>query len=77
MKRTEFNLEQFWERCDCLVFDAKTGEQIDTKVMLANKDLEVLSFEPKSSYDKRLKMWVVDGIKVTLESEVKANENEK
>ena len=69
MKRTEFNLEQFWERCDCLVFDAKTGKQIDDKVMLANKDLEVLSFEPKSSYDKRLKMWVVDGIKVTLESE--------
>ena len=69
MRRTEFNLEQFWERCDCLVFDAKTGKQIDDKVMLANKDLEVLSFEPKSSYDKRLKMWVVDGIKVTLESE--------
>lgn len=70
MRRTEFNLEQFWERCDCLVFDAKTGKQIDDKAMLANKDLEVLSFEPKSSYDKRLKMWVVDGIKVTLESEV-------
>ena len=69
MRRTEFNLGQFWERCDCLVFDAKTGKQIDSNVMLANKDLEVLSFEPKSSYDKRLKMWVVDGIKVTLESE--------
>lgn len=77
MRRTEFNLGQFWERCDCLVFDAKTGKQIDDKVMLANKDLEVLSFEPKSSYDKRLKMWVVDGIKVTLESEAKANGNEK
>lgn len=69
MKRFEFTLQEFWERCDCLVFDAKTGEQIDDKVMLANKDLEVLSFEPKSSYDKRLKMWTVDGIAVTLESE--------
>ena len=69
MRRTEFNLGQFWERCDCLVFDVKTGKQIDDKVMLANKDLEVLSFEPKSSYDKRLKMWTVDGIAVTLESE--------
>lgn len=69
MRRTEFNLGQFWERCACLVFDAKTGKRIDDKVMLANKDLEVLSFEPISSFDARLKIWAVDGIAVTLESE--------
>ncbi len=69
MKRTEFTLGQFWERSVCPIFDAKTRRRIDDKVMLANKDLEVLSFEPISSYDTRLKMWAVDGIAVTLESE--------
>lgn len=69
MKKFEFTLQEFWERSRCPIFDAKTGKRIDDKVMLANKDLEVLSFEPISSFDARLKIWVVDGIAVTLESE--------
>ena len=58
MKRFEFTLKEFWERCMDPVYNADTGELIDSEKMLENKDLEVLSF------------WICkDGIGVKLENE--------
>lgn len=69
MKRFEFTLQEFWERSLCPIFDAKTGKRIDDKVMLANKDLEVINFEVFIQYDEILKTRIAKGIAVTLESE--------
>ena len=58
MKRFEFTLQEFWERCMEPVYNADTGELINSEKMLENKDLEVLSFWNRS-----------DGISVKLENE--------
>lgn len=67
MRRFEFTLQEFWERCDCSVYDMTTGERIDDKKMLENKDLEVISFGAKCHFENGV--WLTDGIEVLLETE--------
>lgn len=67
MSRFNFTLYEFWNRASCQIFNAKTGERIDDKKMLENKDLEVLGFDVKYHYEN--KQIFIDGIEVLLESE--------
>ena len=61
MKRFEFTLQEFWEKCMDPVYNADTGELIDSEKMLENKDLEVLAFWIRSDG--------IYGISVKLENE--------
>jgi len=67
MGRFEFTLKQFWERCTVPIYNAKTGERIDHRKVIENKDLEVTSFDVKYHFDNGV--WLIDGIEVLLESE--------
>lgn len=44
MNRFNFTLKEFWERCMEPVYNADTGELINSEKMLENKDRQVLSF---------------------------------
>lgn len=58
MNRFIFTLKEFWEKCMDPVYNADTGELINSEKMLENKDLEVTEF------------WICkDGIGVKLENE--------
>lgn len=67
MRKSTMNLQDFWERCTVSIYNADTGELINSDKMLENKDLEVESFGVKTHYEGRLVL--IDGIEVVLEKD--------
>ena len=67
MRKSTMNLKDFWERCVVSIYNADTGELINSKKMLESKDLEVESFGIKAHYEGRLVL--IDGIEVVLEKD--------
>lgn len=67
MRKSTMNLQDFWERCTVLIYNADTGEEINSDRMLESKDLEVESFDIKTHFEGRF--LVIDGIEVVLEKD--------